>query len=144
VTDLGTTNIWLGVMAVVAVLEALVVIAIGIGGFLAYRRVMTVVNELEQRHVVPLATRANAILDDIKIVTAKVQMQTSRVDHAITGTMDRVDETAQQVRLTLREQVARIAAIGRSVWAVVDSLRGTMRRPARREPYADTGTARGF
>jgi hypothetical protein len=58
--------------------------------------------------------------------------------------MDRVDETAQQVRLTLREQVARIAAIGRSVWAVVDSLRSSVRRPANREPYADTGTARGF
>lgn len=143
-TDLGTTNIWLGVMAVVAVLEALVVIAVGIGGFLAYRRVMTVVTELEQRHVVPLAARANAILDDIKIVTAKVQRQTSRVDHAITGTMDRVDETAQQVRLTLREQVARIAAISRGVWAVVDSLRSTVRRPASRERYAETGTARGF
>jgi hypothetical protein len=134
---------WLGVLAVVAVLEALVVIAIGIGGFLAYRRLMTVVNDLEARHVAPLAARAHAILDDVKIITAKVQTQTSRVDSAITGTMDRVDETAERVRLTLRQQAERAVAIGRSVWAVFDSLRGNARRPAR-EGYADTGAARGY
>jgi hypothetical protein len=143
--DLGTTNMWLGVMAIVAVLEALVVIAIGIGAFLAYRRVMTLVDDLEQRHVAPLTARANAILDDVKNVTAKVQMQTDRVNHAITGTMDRVDVTAQRVRLTLREQLERIAAIGHSVRAVVESLRGNGRAAARTgRPYVETGTARGY
>ena len=41
-------------MAVVSVLEALVVIGIGVAGWMMYRRVMELVNGLEQRHIVPL------------------------------------------------------------------------------------------
>ena len=40
VVDLHTTNLLIGIIAVVSVLEALVVIGLGVGGFLAYRRVM--------------------------------------------------------------------------------------------------------
>ena len=35
--DLGTTNMWLAIMAIVSVLEALVLIGMALGGFLAYR-----------------------------------------------------------------------------------------------------------
>ena len=38
--DLHMTNVLLGIMAAVSVLEALVLIGAGVGGFLAYRRVM--------------------------------------------------------------------------------------------------------
>jgi hypothetical protein len=37
--DLGTTNLLLGIMAVVSVLEALLLIGMGVGGFMLYRRV---------------------------------------------------------------------------------------------------------
>jgi hypothetical protein len=144
--DLSTTNMWLGILAVVAVLEALVVIAIGVGAFLAYRRVMALVSDVEARHIVPLTTRVNAILDDVKNVTAKLQQQTERVDHAIAGTMDRVDVTAERVRLTLREQVERVAGIVRGVRAAFGTVFGNGRRAPHetREPYAGTGTATGF
>jgi hypothetical protein len=52
--DLGTTNLLLGVMAVVSVLEALVVIGMGVAGFIMYRRTMELVNGLEQRHIVTM------------------------------------------------------------------------------------------
>lgn len=144
--DLGTTNMWLAIMAIVAVLEALVVIGIGVGAFLAYRRVMTLVNDLEQRHVVPLTARVNAILDDVKNVSAKVQLQTERVDHAIAGTMDRVDITAERVRTSVREQLERAAGIARGVRAAFAAWFGNGRRPSStaREPYAGTGTATGY
>jgi hypothetical protein len=136
--DLSTTNMWLAIMAIVAVLEALVVIGIGVGAFLAYRRVMSLVNDLEQRHVVPLTARVNAILDDVKHVTAKVQLQTERVDHAIAGTMDRVDVTAERVKLTMREQIERISGIVRGVRAAFGTVFGNGRRSAHtaREPFA--------
>jgi hypothetical protein len=135
--DLSTTNMWLAVLAIVAVLEALVVIGIGVGAFLAYRRVMALANDLEQRHVAPLVARANAILDDVKTVTARVQMQTERVDHAIAGTMDRVDVTAERVRLTMREQMDRISGLVRGVRAAFGTIFGNGRRSAHtaREPF---------
>ena len=41
-------------------------IGLGVGGFMVYRRVMTLVNGLEARQVAPAMARVNAILDDVK------------------------------------------------------------------------------
>ena len=91
--QLGTTNLYLGIMAAVSVLEALVLIGAGIAGFMAYRKVMALVNTLEERHGAPAMSRVNTILDDVKVVSAKVKEETERVDHAIHTTIDRVDDT---------------------------------------------------
>ena len=61
--SLSTTNLLLGIMAVVSLLEALLVIGVGIGGWMLYRRVMELVNGLEQRQIAPAMARVNAILD---------------------------------------------------------------------------------
>lgn len=120
--DLQTINVALVVMAIVSVLEALVIVGMGVGAFLAYRRVMALVSELEARHVAPLTARATVILDDVKAITARAQLQAERVDHAIAGTMDRVDETAGRVKHSVLEQIARITGIVRGARAVVASV----------------------
>lgn len=122
--DLTTTNWLLGIMAVVSVLEALLLIGLAVGGFIAYRRVMTLVNELEQRRIAPLAAKVNAILDDVQAVTARVQEQAVRVDHAINGTIERVDHTAERVKLGVREQASRIVGMAQAVRATLASLFG--------------------
>ena len=120
--NLGTTNIFLGIIAVVSVLEALIVIGVGIAGFLVYRRVMDLVNILESKHVAPAMTRVNAILDDVKGVTAKVKEETERVDHAIRTTMDRVDDTADRVRWNVRAKTSRVVGFIRGLRAVLEEL----------------------
>lgn len=120
--NLDTTNLMLGIMAGVAVLEALVLIGIAIGGFLMYRRTMRLVNDLETRQIAPLRERVDAILVDVKAVTARVSQQTERVDSAISGTMGRVDETAERVRSTVRDKVHYAAGVVRGVRAVIVSL----------------------
>jgi len=120
--NLGTTNIFLGIIAVVSVLEALIVIGVGIAGFLVYRRVMDLVNILESKHVAPAMTRVNAILDDVKGVTAKVKEETERVDHAIRTTMDRVDDTADRVRWNVRAKTSRVVGFIRGLRVVLEEL----------------------
>lgn len=120
--DLHTTNVLLGVMAAVSVLEALLLIGMGVGGFLVYRRVMQVVADLEARQIAPLREKVDAILADVKAVTARVSHQTERVDHAIAGTMDRVDETAQRVRDGVRDKVNQAVGMVAGVRAVVMSM----------------------
>jgi hypothetical protein len=71
-SQLGTTNLFLGIMAAVSVLQALVLIGAGIAGFMAYRKAMALVNSLEEQHVAPAMGRVNAILDDVKVVSSKV------------------------------------------------------------------------
>jgi hypothetical protein len=120
--DLHTTNILLGIMAAVSVLEALLVIGMGIGGFIAYRRVMQLVTDLEGRQIAPLREKVDAILLDVKSVTARVSQQSERVDHAISGTMERVDETADRVRSSVRDKVAQAVGVVRGVRAILVSI----------------------
>ena len=122
--DLGTTNMWLAIMAIVSVLEALLLIGIGVAGFLMYRRVMQVVNDLETRQITPVREKVDAILLDVKAVTANVNQQTERVNHAISGTMERVDETADRVKGSVRDQVNRAVGIVQGLRAVVLSVLG--------------------
>lgn len=136
--DLATTNMWLAIMAIVSVLEALLLIGVGIGGFLVYRRIMQLVNDLEVRQVAPIREQVEAILADVKTVTAQVSHQTERVNHAITGTMDRVDETAGRVTDTVRDKINQAVGMARGIRAVVMSVLGYDRRHEPPAPAAGT------
>ena len=120
--DLQSLSIPLWIMAVVSVLQALLLIGIGVAGYLAYSRVMTLVNELEARQIAPLREKVDAILMDVKSVTARVSQQTERVDHAISGTIDRVDNTAARVRAGMHDKVTQATGVVRGVRAVIMSL----------------------
>ena len=137
--DLHTTNVLLGIMAAVSVLEALLLIGAGVGGFLAYRRVMQLVSDLEARQIAPIREKVDAILADVKTVTARVSQQTERVDHAITGTMDRVDETAERVKSSVRDKVAQATGIVRGVRAIIMSMLN--HEPRRKPPTPAEGRA---
>ena len=127
--DLQTTNVALIVMAVVSVLEALLLIGIGIGGFMVYRRVMQLVADLESRQIAPLREKVDAILGDVKAVTARVNSEAERVDHAIHGTIDRVDNTAEHLKSSVMDKVNNAAGIVRGVRAAIVSLLQTDHRP---------------
>jgi hypothetical protein len=120
--ELGTTNLLLGIMAAVSVIEALAIIGMGIGGFMIYRRVMTLVDGLETRQVAPTMARVNAILDDVKGVTLRVKEETDRVDHAIRSTIDRVDETADRVRSNVRAKTSRVVGFVRGLRVAMESM----------------------
>jgi hypothetical protein len=120
--NLGTTNIILGIIAAVSVLEALLVIGVGVAGYLIYRRVMDLVNGIEERQVAPAMARVNAILDDVKVVSAKVKDEAERVDQAIRTTMDRVDDTAGRVRTNVRVKTSRIVGIVRGARVALESM----------------------
>ncbi len=131
--DLGTTNMWLAIMAIVSVLEALLLIGIGLGGFLAYRRVTQLVTDLETRQIAPVREKVDAILGDVKAVTARVSQQTERVNHAISGTIERVDDTADRVKGSLRDKVNQAVGMARGIRAIVMSILG---HDERHEPPA--------
>jgi hypothetical protein len=133
--ELGTTNLLLGIMAAVSVLEALVIIGIGIAGFMAYKKVMslvdqtmTIVQGIEARQVAPAMERVHAILEDVKGVTAKVKEETERVDHAIHSTIDRIDDTADRVRTNVRAKTSTLVGVIRGARV---ALQGLLRSEAR-------------
>ena len=123
--ELGTTNLLLGIMAVVSVFEALAIIGMGVAGFTVYRKVMELVAGLETRQVAPAMIRVNAILDDVRDVTAKVREETVRVDQAINTTINRIDDTAERVRWNVREKTSRVVGFIRGLRVALESVMAT-------------------
>jgi hypothetical protein len=123
--ELGTTNLLLGIMAAVSVLEALAIIGMGVAGFTVYKKVMELVAGLETRQVAPAMIRVNAILDDVRDVTAKVRQETERVDHAIHTTIGRIDDTAERMRSNVREKTSRVVGFIRGLRVALESVMAT-------------------
>jgi len=124
--QLGTTNLLLGIMAAVSLLEALLLIGAGVAAWMLYQRVTSLLEELDQRHVAPAMSRVNVILDDVRVVTSRVREETERVDHAIRSTIDRVDDTADRMRSNVRAKTSRVVGFVRGVRVAIE----TMLRPA--------------
>ena len=137
-TDLTTTNVLLGVMAAVSLLEALVVVGVGVAAWKVYRRVVDLMAGLERRHVDPAMARVNAILDDVKAVSETVKAEAERVDHAIHVTMDRVDDTAERLKKGVRAGASPVVGF-------VRGLRTGIEHFARlRQKSAASRTTNGF
>jgi hypothetical protein len=120
--DLHTTNVLLGIMAVVSVLEALLVIGAAVAGYVIYSRVTELIDGIEERQVGPAMARVNAILDDVKVVTGRVKDEAERVDTAIRTTMDRVDDTADRVRSNVRAKTSRVIGFVRGAKVALEHI----------------------
>ena len=81
--DLTTTNVLLGIMAAVSLLQGLAVLGAMLAGLLVYRRVMQVVSSIEERQIAPAAARVNAILDDVKDVTSTIRQKAGRLERVV-------------------------------------------------------------
>lgn len=134
--NLDTTNWLLGIIAVASAVQMLFLIAAGIMGFRLYRQLSTTAAELESRHLAPLRRQVDEILGDVHRITARVDNQTEWVDQAISGTIDRVDETAERVRYSVREKVSRATGFVRGVRAIIMSI---LTPDASHEPRAQAG-----
>jgi hypothetical protein len=69
-----------------------------------------------------LTGRVNAILDDVKVVTAKVKEEAERVDVAIHRTIDRVDDTADRVRSNVRAKTSKVVGLVRGLRVALETI----------------------
>src|SRR5689334_11367660 len=95
--NLDTTNLLLGIMAAVAVLEALCLIAGGILAYRMYTRAMRTIEELEARHVAPLVSRVDGLM-------ARIEPLIARAD-GLLATVEKVDATAGRVTNSVASSV---------------------------------------
>jgi hypothetical protein len=81
--SLTTTNVWLGILAVVSVLEFLMILAAGLLAYQMYRRLVTTIETVERVHIAPLRARVDGILDEVQTVTEKVKHAQESVGDAL-------------------------------------------------------------
>jgi uncharacterized protein YoxC len=80
---LTTTNVWLGILAVVSVLEFLMIVVAGFLAYQMYKRVTTTLETIERVHVAPLRARVDGILDEVQAVTDKVKHAQESIGDAL-------------------------------------------------------------
>jgi hypothetical protein len=81
--NLSTTNVFLGIMAVVSVLEVVAVAALALGAWAIYRRVARMLTALEERRLGEAFSRIDAILDDVKTITSTVRHESGQIERLI-------------------------------------------------------------
>jgi hypothetical protein len=81
--DLTTTNVWLGILAIVSLIEFLMICAAGFFGYRLYQKVMVTLDNVEREHLRPLHARADNILDEVQRITDKVRHAQDSVSDAL-------------------------------------------------------------
>lgn len=109
--NLDTTNLLLGIMAAVSVLEAAVLIALVIMAYRAYRDTIHVIHRLESDQIRPLVTRVNDLLTKADSVVGEVQ--------TVTSTVTRRTEHAAEV---MARPVTRAVGLARGVLVALETL----------------------
>lgn len=136
--DLSTTNVLLGVIAVVQVAFLLGAVVALWKVRSALTQLQGTVRDLERDHVRPLKAQAERILGDVSRISARVEAQTARVDASVSSTLNVAERQVHRVKSAV-DAVAREAnAVTSGVRAVVSAVtgRGTRRRPGPDESRA--------
>jgi hypothetical protein len=71
--SLQTTNVWLGILAVVSLLEFLMIVGAGVLAFRLYKEAMSTIQAIERVHIAPLRMRVDLLLDQVEIMTDTVK-----------------------------------------------------------------------
>jgi hypothetical protein len=120
--NLETTNWLLGLIALASVVQTGMLVAAALAGRKMYREINERLDNLEVKHVTPLRRQIDGILTDVQGITARFNNQAARVDHAITDTIDRVDETAERVKYRVRDKVSQATGVVRGLRAAIASV----------------------
>jgi uncharacterized protein YoxC len=120
--QLGMTNVWLAIVAIVSMVEMLTVAALAIAGFKLYKRATALVDRVEATYVVPIAAKANVVVAEAKEVVRKVQHLEQRVGAMV----QKVEDTAHGVG-AIAERLWPVMGTWRAVSAAVGSLSGRRR-----------------
>ena len=87
--DLTWTNTWLGVLAVISIIQFMIMCAAGLLAYRMYQKAMTTLETVERVHIAPLRARVDGLLDQVQVVTEKVRHAQDSVSDAlrhVTGT----------------------------------------------------------
>jgi hypothetical protein len=139
-SSFATTNVLLGIMAAVSVIEIIVLVAAGIFGYRAYSRVMQTVDSLEARHVAPLTARTLAILDDVKSVTARAESTAGSLEKQISEGARRAGEMARRGRSGATRVWQQVENVRIAARETVASLLGRSNAPRHHAPTATSET----
>ena len=135
--NLDTTNLLLGIMAAVAVLEAVALIAGGIMAYRMYSAAMRKIDELEERHVAPLVARVDGLMMRLEPVIARA--------NGLLETVERVEQTTGRVTHSVASRVNTLVGVVSGARQVLNGFfngRRSSSEAPEHAPEAEAGTVR--
>lgn len=126
-TDFQTTNLFLGIMAAVSLLQFLMIVTALVMGLRAYRRLTERFDVFEQERLAPIADKATAVMQDVQRVTSQVATTTERVEQTLNHTAERFEERAERVKANVHRRVMPMVAAAQ---AFKDAMRQNGTSPA--------------
>jgi hypothetical protein len=108
--DLGTTNVWLALIAISSFLQLLIAIAILVGSYRFYRRMEKTVDRISDELIAPVSARAHKFIDE-----AEELMERARsFDDGVRRTLSRVGDGVGIASAVVKSRF----------WPVIGLLRG--------------------
>lgn len=104
------TEVWLGVIAVAVLVMAIVQVAVVIKLAQVAKETSAATRDL-RRDLTPLIAKANRIADDAARVSALALTQMERMDHVLSTTVQRIDDTILAVQAAVVSPVRQGAAV---------------------------------
>jgi predicted metal-dependent enzyme (double-stranded beta helix superfamily) len=108
--DLGTTNVWLALIAISSVLQLLIVIALLAGSYRFFRRMEKAVDRISDELIAPVSARAHKFIDEAEDLMARARS----FDEGVRRTLSRVGDGVGVASTVVKHRF----------WPVIGLLRG--------------------
>jgi hypothetical protein len=117
--DLTMTNVWLGILATVSLIQFLMIVAAGVFAYKAYKQAMTVMETVERVHIAPLRARVDALLDEVEVITGKVR----HAQDSVSAAFQTATSAGSLIADTMRSKTWPILGIIKGVQMAASALR---------------------
>jgi hypothetical protein len=126
--DLGTTNLWLALIAISSVVQLLIVLGLFIAAFRFYRSIEQTVERIKQEHIAPVSLRAHKVIDEVEDVMARVRT----IDDDVRRTISRVGDGVGVATAAVRTKFWPVLGLLRGLKAGLSTLARNPEKPAPR------------
>jgi hypothetical protein len=126
--DLGTTNLWLALIAISSVAQLLMVLGVCIAAIRFSRRIERAVERIKKDHIAPVSDRAHKVIDEVEDVMARVRT----IDNDVRRTLSRVGDGVGVATAAVRTRLWPVLGLLRGLRAGISTLAHAPERPAPR------------
>ncbi len=81
--DLETLTRWIAIIAVASAVQALLLLGGAVAGFIAWRRAMRSIEQIEERHIAPISARLAEVVEDVHDVTSRIRHADDTMRHKL-------------------------------------------------------------
>lgn len=129
--DLTWTNTWLGILAVISLIQFLIMCAAVFLAYRMYQQAMTTLETIERVHVAPLRARVDALLDQVQLMTEKVR----HAQESVSDALKHVTGTGTAVAGAVKSKAWPILGIIQGIKSMASSVVGNGRHEQGDRPY---------